>query len=66
MTRDIHDFFVVQMQQNNNKNVISTFEIVIFCFECFEKKNAGKPMVHYSCILIDIRHLIHFRWLTIV
>jgi hypothetical protein len=38
MNKDIQDHFFLQMQQNNNKKIISTFEIVMFCFKCFEKK----------------------------
>jgi hypothetical protein len=38
MTKDIHDLFLLQMQQNNNNKIISRFKIMIFCFKCFEKK----------------------------
>jgi hypothetical protein len=66
MTRDIQDIFVLQMQQNNNNKIISTFETMIFCFKCFENKFASRPMVHYSCTLVDIKHLINFRWLSLL
>jgi hypothetical protein len=41
-TIDLQDFFEFQMQQNNEK-IISTFETMIFCFKCFEKKHL-KPL----------------------
>jgi hypothetical protein len=66
MTRDIQDLFVLQMQQSNNNKIIPTFETTIFYFKCFENKIATRPMVHYSCILVDIRHLINLKWLALV
>jgi hypothetical protein len=48
MTKDIQDLFVVQMQQNNNKNYLNIQNCdILFQF-------AGRPMVHYSCTLVDI------------
>jgi len=66
MTKDIQDLFVLQMQQSNNNKIISTFRTMIFCFKCFGKKIIGGPMVHYSCTLVDIRHMINLRWLTLI
>jgi hypothetical protein len=48
MTKDTQDIFVVKMQQNNNNKIISTFETVIFCFKCFEKK----LQVDLWCIIV--------------
>ncbi len=62
MTKDIQDFFVIQMQQNNNNKITSTFEIMIFCVKCFEKE----LQIDLWCIIVDIRHLINLRWLALV
>jgi len=51
------------MQQNNNNKIISTFEII---FSNVLKKIVGRPMVHYNCIIVDIRHLINLKWLALV
>jgi hypothetical protein len=56
MTRDIKDFFVLWMQQN-----YLTFETVIFW-----KRITSRLMVHYSYTLVDIKHLINLKWLTLV
>jgi hypothetical protein len=37
MTRDIQDCFILRMQKNNNKIIISTFETMIFCFNILKK-----------------------------
>jgi hypothetical protein len=47
MTRDIQNLFVLQMQQHNNNKIISTFEIVIFCFE-------KKLQVDLWCIIVAL------------
>ncbi len=63
MTMDIQDLCVLQMPQTNKNKIISTFETMIFCFECFEKITS-RLIVHYSCILINIRHLINLKLLA--
>jgi len=65
MTKDIQNLFVFQMQQNNNK-IILTFENCDILFQMFFKKFVSRPMVHYSCTLVDIKHLINLRWLALI
>jgi hypothetical protein len=61
MIKDIQDLFILQMQQNYFN--IQNCDIL---FQMFSEKFANKPMVHYNCTLIDIKHLINLEWLTLV
>jgi hypothetical protein len=51
-TSDLQDFFELQMQKKRKENsLISTFETMIFCLKCFEKKTLNlsslKPHIFF-------------------
>jgi hypothetical protein len=56
---DIQDLFILQIQQNYLN--IQNCGILI---QMFKKKVIGRPMVHYNCTLVDIRHLINLKCLV--